>query len=188
MEERMKKILIIGASVGALASATIPAGAANEPSGEKPVSLSSVPRPALEAAQRSLRTRPTLAKIVVGTKPEQYDLWAKDDSDQRIHVRADGTATTGKQYSLGSWDASRQPAGPRPANMGEIDNHAIDIYEKEMHDALSVTDPPRRDAAITSARQQLAQNIRKPLTAGTIEELDGLLDLGGVSPELGATA
>ena len=90
--------------------------------------------------------------------------------------------------SLGSWGASRKPAETRPANMGEIDNHAIDIYEKEMRHALSITDRPSQDAAVTSAREQLAQNIRKPLTAGTIEELDGLLDLGGLSPELGATA
>lgn len=96
----MKRALIIAAAAGALAAASIPAGAANEPSGERIVALSSVPRPALEAAQQSLGTRPTLAKIVVGSRPEQYDLLAKDDADQRIgvHVRADGTVTTGKRY------------------------------------------------------------------------------------------
>lgn len=89
---------------------------------------------------------------------------------------------------------SRDPGGDagimalRPATMGDIDNHSIDIYEKQMHAAMSMTDPPRRDAAVTSARRQLAQNIHKPLPAGTIEELDGLLDFGGLSPELGATA
>jgi len=73
------------------------------------------------------------------------------------------------------------------ATMGDIDSRNIDAYQKQMRAALSITDPPRRDAAVMSARQQLAQNIRKPLTAGTIAELDGLLDLGGVSPQLGAT-
>jgi hypothetical protein len=95
----MKKTLI-AAAVGALASASIPAGAVNEPSVERTVALSSVPRAALDAAQHSLGTRPTLAKIVVGSKPKQYDLLAKDDSDARIgvHVRADGVIKTGKEY------------------------------------------------------------------------------------------
>jgi hypothetical protein len=57
-----------------------------------------------------------------------------------------------------------------------------------MRAALTLTDTRRRDAAVTSARQQLAQTTRKPLTAGTIAELDGLLDIGGVSPQLGASA
>jgi hypothetical protein len=37
---------------------------------------------------------------VVGSKPKQYDLLAKDDSDARIgvHVRADGVIKTGKEY------------------------------------------------------------------------------------------
>jgi hypothetical protein len=72
--------------------------------------------------------------------------------------------------------------------MGEINNHAIDVYENQMRAALSITDPVRRDAAVSSARLRLAQNVGKPLTAATIEELDGLLDLGGLSPQLGATA
>jgi hypothetical protein len=74
-----------------------------------------------------------------------------------------------------------------PANIGEIKAPAIEIYQRQMRSALSITDPPRRDAAVTSARQQLAQNVRKPLTVATIAELDGLLDIGGISPQLGAS-
>jgi hypothetical protein len=80
-----------------------------------------------------------------------------------------------------------RPAAAMPANVGEIGAHAIDIYEKQMRAAMSITDPPRRDAAVTLARQQLAQNTGRPLTAGTIADLDGILDIGGVSPQLGAT-
>jgi hypothetical protein len=99
------------------------------------------------------------------------------------------TARESVAGGLGSWDAGQEPAkaGVKPANMGDIDNHAIDIYETQMRSALSITDPPRRDAAVTKARQQLAQNIGKPLPAGTIVELDGLLDLEAVSAQLGAT-
>ena len=73
------------------------------------------------------------------------------------------------------------------AHMGDIRSRDMDVYQKQMQAALAITDPPRRDAAATLARQQLARTLSKPLTAGTIAELDGLLDVGGVSPQLGAT-
>ena len=89
--------------------------------------------------------------------------------------------------------ASRPPsvtdtARANAAQIGEIAARDIESYQKQMRAAMGITDPPRRDAAVTAARRQLASNIHKPLTAGTIAELDGLLDIGGVSPQLGATA
>jgi hypothetical protein len=81
-------------------------------------------------------------------------------------------------------DASRANA----ATVADIDKRDMDAYQQQMRAALTLTDTRRRDAAVTSARQQLAQTTRKPLTAGTIAELDGLLDIGGVSPQLGASA
>ena len=78
-------------------------------------------------------------------------------------------------------------AAAQAAQIGEIKARDIDAYQKQMRAALAITDPPRRDAAVTSARRELAQNVQKPLTAGTIAELDGLLDIGGISPQLGAT-
>ena len=74
------------------------------------------------------------------------------------------------------------------AQIGEIAARDIESYQQQMRAAMGITDPPRRDAAVTAARRQLASNIHKPLTAGTIAELDGLLDIGGVSPQLGASA
>jgi len=77
---------------------------------------------------------------------------------------------------------------PKPtAHVGEINPEAQDRYHERMRSAMSITDPARRDAAIISARQQLALDTKKPLAAGTIAELDGLLDIGGVSPQLGAS-
>ncbi|HJR55158.1 MAG TPA: hypothetical protein VJ798_01155 [Rhizomicrobium sp.] len=91
-----------------------------------------------------------------------------------------------------SQDRASAPEGrivaAKPAHMGEIAPQDVETYRKQMLSAMSMTDSRRRDAAITSARQQLAQSTRKPLTAGTISELDGLLDIGGASPQLGATA
>ena len=59
------------------------------------------------------------------------------------------------------------------AHIGEIKPRDVETYRKQMLAALAMTDTRRRDAAITSARQELAQNTRKPLSAG--------------SPQLGAT-
>lgn len=73
-----------------------------------------------------------------------------------------------------------------PADISEVDREGIDIYQSQMRAAMSMADPRLRDAAITSARLQLVQTIGKPLTAQTIAELDGLLDIGGASPQLGA--
>jgi hypothetical protein len=56
-----------------------------------------------------------------------------------------------------------------------------------MRAAIQITDKARQDAAVTAARLELAQATRKPLTARTIAELDGVLDIGAVSPQLGAT-
>ena len=73
------------------------------------------------------------------------------------------------------------------AHVGEIDPQAQHRYHERMRSAVLIADPARRDAAIASARRQLALDTRKPLAAGTIAELDGLLDIGGVSPQLGAS-
>jgi hypothetical protein len=95
--------------------------------------------------------------------------------------------------ALAAGDNGRMPmeaarTSPAPtANIGEIDQRSIAAYQARMRSAMAITDPPRRDAVATAARQQLAQNIHKPLSAGTIAELDGLLDIGGISPQLGAT-
>jgi hypothetical protein len=72
------------------------------------------------------------------------------------------------------------------AHMGDIRARDMDAYQKRMQAAMKILEPLRRDAAVIAARQQLAQSVRKPLTAATIAELDGLLDIAGVSPQLGA--
>jgi hypothetical protein len=89
----MKNMLVIPLALGTLLSLGAPLLAANQEAREKTIALSSVPQPALDAARRALGSDPTVAKIVTGTRPQQYELQAKNDSDQRmsVHVRADGT-------------------------------------------------------------------------------------------------
>jgi len=91
----MKKFLvapIILTAAFVLSSPLLAAGRSEE-AREKIVELSSVPQPALDAAKQALGKDPTEAKIVTGTKPQQYELEAKNASGQEIavHVRADGT-------------------------------------------------------------------------------------------------
>jgi hypothetical protein len=73
------------------------------------------------------------------------------------------------------------------ANVADIAGRDMNAYQAQMRVALAMTDTVRRDAAVTAARRQLAQNTGRKLTAGVIAELDGLLEVGGASPQLGAT-
>jgi hypothetical protein len=87
----MKKIpLMIGAAL--ILSGPLYA-ASPEEAKEKTVALSSVPKPAIDAAKRALGSDPTDAKIIIGTSPQQYELQAGKDSGKEVavHVRSDGT-------------------------------------------------------------------------------------------------
>jgi hypothetical protein len=88
----MKKIhtaLMIGA---ALALSGPLYAASNEEANEQTVALSSVPKPAMDAAKKALGSDPTEAKIISGTSPQQYELEARNSSgkEMAVHVRADG--------------------------------------------------------------------------------------------------
>jgi len=60
---------------------------------EQPVDISQVPKPALDAARKALGMKPTDAKVVIGTSPQEYELMAKSKSGKahKVHVLADGT-------------------------------------------------------------------------------------------------
>jgi hypothetical protein len=91
----MTKSFPIAALVGAALVLGTPALAAgkSEEAREKSVELSSVPKPAVDAAKKALGAEPTEAKIISGTKPQQYELAATNTSgkEMAVHVRANGT-------------------------------------------------------------------------------------------------
>jgi hypothetical protein len=91
----MKRVSIIPLAVSAalVASAPLFAASRSEEASEKTIALSSVPKAAVDAAKQALGSDPTEAKIVTGTKPQQYELEAKNASGQEIsvHVHGDGT-------------------------------------------------------------------------------------------------
>lgn len=89
----MKKIhipLMVGAVL--VLSGPVYAAASDE-ANEKTVALSSVPKPAVDAAKKALGADPTEAKIITGTSPQQYELEARNASgkEMAVHVRSDGT-------------------------------------------------------------------------------------------------
>ena len=68
-------------------------GLDKEEAREKTVEMSSVPKAAVDAAKKALGADPTEAKIINGTKPQQYELEAKTSAGKEVavHVRGDGT-------------------------------------------------------------------------------------------------
>jgi hypothetical protein len=90
----MKKVHIVPLMVGAalVLSSPLLAASKSEEAREKTVALSSVPKAAVDAAKQALGADPTEAKIIAGTKPQQYELEAKNASGQEVavHVRGDG--------------------------------------------------------------------------------------------------
>ena len=69
------------------------AASKSEEAREKTVTLASVPKAAVDAAKQALGADPTEAKIISGTKPQQYELEAKTSGGKEVavHVRGDGT-------------------------------------------------------------------------------------------------
>ena len=65
----------------------------SEEAQEKSIQLSQVPQPAHDAAEKTLGSAPTEAKIVAGTNPQEYELEGKNKSGKEVgvHVLADGT-------------------------------------------------------------------------------------------------
>ena len=96
----MKKLLIAPLGIAAVIALTGPGLAQSmssrsnsDEAREKSVALSSVPQPAMDAAKQALGTDPTEAKIISGTRPQQYELEAMNTSgggEKAVHVTGDG--------------------------------------------------------------------------------------------------
>lgn len=79
--------------LGAVFAAPSFAQSRSEEAREKPIAMSKVPQAARDAAKKALGSEPTEAKIVTGTKPQQYELRAQNSSKKEfaVHVLVDGT-------------------------------------------------------------------------------------------------
>ena len=86
--------ILTPAALGLLVVATAPSFGQDKDREAREITmqLSEVPKAALEAAQKSLGTAPTEAKMISGTSPQQYELEAKNKSGKEVgvHVSADG--------------------------------------------------------------------------------------------------
>jgi hypothetical protein len=64
----------------------------SEEARERTIELSSVPKPAVDAARKALGADPTEAKIIRGTRPQQYEVAVESGGKENaVHVRANGT-------------------------------------------------------------------------------------------------
>jgi hypothetical protein len=95
-EKAMRKSVIVPLAIGAVLGLSGPlfAQSASNESREKTVALSSVPQPAMDAAKKALGQDPTKAKVIAGTRPQQYELEAQNASgshEKAVHVTGDGT-------------------------------------------------------------------------------------------------
>jgi hypothetical protein len=102
-----------------------------------------------------------------------------DRSDSSTAARTNGNA-------LGNLNAVHASERARANAAAGSTVGAIGNYETDMKAALAISNATQREAAITRARQQLAQTANKPLTSGAIAQIDSELRIQGASPRLGA--
>jgi cytochrome c556 len=85
-------ILPIVFAMASVAGGAVYAAGESEEAREKTIALSSVPKTAVDAAKQALGAEPTEAKIINGTRPQQYELAVESGGkEQAVHVRANGT-------------------------------------------------------------------------------------------------
>jgi hypothetical protein len=113
----------------------------------------------------------------------------RDFGSDRAADRANRTDTTARTHAsndLGDLNAAHASDNARANAASGSRVGEVATYESQMKSALAMSDQSQRNAAITRARQQLAQNTNKPLTADAITQLDSELHIQGASPQLGA--
>ncbi len=96
MKPRNIRRIVAPVAFGLLSCVVIPAfGQDNHEAQEKKIAMSEVPQAARDAAQKALGRKPTEAKMVQGTSPQEYELEAKmkGGKEMAVHVTADGTVT-----------------------------------------------------------------------------------------------
>jgi hypothetical protein len=111
----------------------------------------------------------------------------------RANIGAEGRANTNGQAQanaaseLGKLNAAHASATARGKAAPNSAVGIIATYDKEMNAALAINDPMARNAAIVSARQNLALNSNKQLTPTAAARIDSILGISGAPPNLGTT-
>ena len=110
-----------------------------------------------------------------------------DRSDMADHNSANASAGANANSQLGGLNAAHASDTARANAASNSRVGEIGTYETDMKAALAISDSTQRNAAITRARQKLAQDSNKPLTSSAIAQLDSELKIQGASPSLGAS-
>jgi hypothetical protein len=78
-------------AIASAAGGLVYAAGESDEAREKTISLSSVPQAAVDAAKQALGADPTEAKIITGTRPQQYELAIESGGKENaVHVQANG--------------------------------------------------------------------------------------------------
>jgi hypothetical protein len=101
--------------------------------------------------------------------------------------KANAAAGANANSQLGGLNAAHASDTAREHAASNSRVGEIGTYEADMKSALAISDSTQRNAAITRARQKLAQESNKPLTSSAIAQLDSELKIQGASPSLGAS-
>jgi hypothetical protein len=126
---------------------------------------------------------PNAADRAFGTDRAANRAAARTANDVRATSRAHANAAN----ALGSLNSAHASANARANAAATSRVGQVATYETRMRAAMAITNPIRRDAAITAARQELAGVTNKELTPGAVARLDNMLSIQGASPQLGAT-
>jgi hypothetical protein len=122
-----------------------------------------------------------------GPNAADRDYGADRAQDRSVRpATASATARVQAASELGKLNAAHASATAEDhAASGSTVGH-IATYETQMKAALAISDPAKRTAAITAARQELAASDNKQLTPSAVARVDGRLGIKGAPPELGA--
>lgn len=121
-----------------------------------------------------------------GVNAEERTFGAARAESRAAEAQNRSSTTAQGQSALGGLNAARASENAQANAAANSRVGEIATYETRMRTAMAITDPTRRDAAITDARRQLAQTTNKPLTSDVITQLDSELNIQGASPRLGA--
>lgn len=109
-----------------------------------------------------------------------------DRAAERTDASGHASAHANANSQLGGLNASHASDNARAHAAAGSRVGEIGTYETEMKSALAISNPTQRNAAITRARQKLAETSNKPLTSSAIAQLDSELKIQGASSSLGA--
>jgi hypothetical protein len=122
-----------------------------------------------------------------GPDATDRDFGTNRANDRRAGASNNTNAEVNAASELGKLNAVHASANAREHANANSTVGSIATYESQMKTALAISNTTQRNAAIVSARQQLAEDSNKQLTPSAVASIDSSLSIQGASPQLGTT-